>query len=69
MGDKFDPKKLMGVTMLDVVSRANTFVAEVMSLDPREVVVPVVGGHAGVTILPLHAFSGETSLLFHSKRD
>ncbi|KAL0743745.1 hypothetical protein Bca4012_085258 [Brassica carinata] len=24
-----------------------------MSLDPREVVVPVVGGHAGVTILPL----------------
>ena len=27
--------------------------AEVMSLDPREVVVPVVGGHAGVTILPL----------------
>ncbi|XP_010429212.1 PREDICTED: probable malate dehydrogenase, glyoxysomal [Camelina sativa] len=48
----FDPKKLMGVTMLDVV-RANTFVAEVMSLDPREVDVPVVGGHAGVTILPL----------------
>ena len=34
--------------------------AEVMSLDPREVVVPVVGGHAGVTILPLHAFSGLT---------
>ena len=27
--------------------------AEVMSLDPREVDVPVVGGHAGVTILPL----------------
>ncbi|XP_010531585.1 PREDICTED: probable malate dehydrogenase, glyoxysomal [Tarenaya hassleriana] len=48
----FDPKKLMGVTMLDVV-RANTFVAEVMGLDPREVDVPVVGGHAGVTILPL----------------
>jgi len=24
-----------------------------MSLDPREVEVPVVGGHAGVTILPL----------------
>ncbi|KAL0885894.1 hypothetical protein Bca101_009877 [Brassica carinata] len=24
-----------------------------MTLDPREVVVPVVGGHAGVTILPL----------------
>ncbi|KAJ4841964.1 hypothetical protein Tsubulata_039044 [Turnera subulata] len=48
----FDPKRLLGVTMLDVV-RANTFVAEVLGLDPKEVDVPVVGGHAGVTILPL----------------
>lgn len=48
----FDPKRVLGVTMLDVV-RANTFVAEIMGLDPREVDVPVVGGHAGVTILPL----------------
>ena len=24
-----------------------------MGLDPREVSIPVVGGHAGVTILPL----------------
>lgn len=48
----FDPKRLLGVTMLDVV-RANTFVAEVLGHDPREVDVPVVGGHAGVTILPL----------------
>ncbi|PPD81214.1 hypothetical protein GOBAR_DD21846 [Gossypium barbadense] len=48
----FDPNRLLGVTMLDVV-RANTFVAEVMGLDPREVDVPVIGGHAGITILPL----------------
>lgn len=48
----YDPKRLLGVTMLDVV-RANTFVAEVLGLDPRDVSVPVVGGHAGVTILPL----------------
>ncbi|XP_024028781.1 malate dehydrogenase, glyoxysomal isoform X2 [Morus notabilis] len=48
----YDPKRLLGVTMLDVV-RANTFVAEVLGLDPRDVDVPVVGGHAGVTILPL----------------
>ncbi|KAF7126347.1 hypothetical protein RHSIM_Rhsim11G0145900 [Rhododendron simsii] len=45
----YDPKRLLGVTMLEVV-RANTFVAEVLGLDPREVDVPVVGGHAGVTI-------------------
>lgn len=48
----YDPKRLLGVTTLDV-ARANTFVAEVLGIDPREVNVPVVGGHAGVTILPL----------------
>lgn len=48
----YDPKRLLGVTTLDVV-RANTFVAEVLGIDPRDVDVPVVGGHAGVTILPL----------------
>ncbi|XP_039156843.1 malate dehydrogenase, glyoxysomal-like isoform X2 [Eucalyptus grandis] len=48
----YDPKRLLGVTMLNVV-RANTFVAEVLGLDPREVDVPVVGGHAGMMILPL----------------
>jgi malate/lactate dehydrogenase len=26
---------------------------EVLGLDPREVNVPVIGGHAGITILPL----------------
>ncbi|KAM1650782.1 hypothetical protein ACFXTN_003453 [Malus domestica] len=49
-GGTCDPKRLLGVTMLDVV-RANTFVAEVLGLDPREVDVPVVGGHAEVDVL------------------
>ena len=48
----YDPKKVMGVTTLDVV-RANTFVAEAKGLDVADVDVPVVGGHAGTTILPL----------------
>ncbi|KAI9056658.1 malate dehydrogenase [Trametes sanguinea] len=50
----FDPKKIFGVTTLDVV-RASTFVSEVLgdlSLAPK-VTVPVVGGHSGVTIVPL----------------
>ncbi|KAF9054206.1 NAD-malate dehydrogenase [Panaeolus papilionaceus] len=50
----FDPKRLFGVTTLDVV-RASTFVAEIigdLSVAPK-VVVPVVGGHSGVTIVPL----------------
>jgi len=33
--------------------RANTFVAEAKGLDVKDVDVPVVGGHAGTTILPL----------------
>jgi len=50
----FDPKRLFGVTTLDVV-RASTFVSEILgdlSLS-KDVVVPVVGGHSGVTIVPL----------------
>ncbi|KAL6752953.1 malate dehydrogenase [Haematococcus lacustris] len=48
----YDPKRLFGVTTLDVV-RAETFIANMLQMDPRDVRVPVVGGHAGVTILPL----------------
>ncbi|KMZ56041.1 Malate dehydrogenase [Zostera marina] len=48
----YNPKRLLGVTMLDVV-RANTFVAEVLGINPIDVDVPVIGGHAGTTILPL----------------
>ncbi|KAG2107615.1 lactate/malate dehydrogenase [Suillus discolor] len=50
----FDPKRIFGVTTLDVV-RASTFVSEVLgdrSLS-LSVSVPVVGGHSGVTIVPL----------------
>jgi len=47
-----DPKKIVGVTTLDCV-RANKFVAEKMGCDPSDVEVPVIGGHAGVTIMPV----------------
>ena len=48
----YDPKKVLGVSTLDVV-RANCFVAQAKGLNVRDVDVPVVGGHAGITILPL----------------
>ena len=48
----YDPKKLFGVTTLDV-TRANTFVSEVTGGDVNEANVTVVGGHAGTTILPI----------------
>ena len=48
----FEPKRLFGVTTLDVV-RASTFTATVAKGDPTQYTIPVVGGHSGVTILPL----------------
>merc|ERR1711978_184403 len=38
--------------MGDIV-RANTFIANLKGLDPQDVNCPVVGGHAGITIMPL----------------
>merc|ERR1712159_701142 len=48
----YDPKKVFGVCTLDIV-RANTFVAEAAGLDVQTLNVPVIGGHAGASILPL----------------
>ncbi|KAI6218528.1 malate dehydrogenase [Aphelenchoides fujianensis] len=50
--DVYDPKRIFGVTTLDVV-RAQAFVAQAKGLDVSKVRVPVVGGHAGITIIPL----------------
>lgn len=53
----FDPRKVFGVTTLDVV-RASTFVAHALGTDdPKTYKVPVVGGHSGATILPLFSQS------------
>ncbi|XP_001622276.2 malate dehydrogenase, mitochondrial [Nematostella vectensis] len=48
----YDPGRILGVTTLDIV-RAHTFVAEAKGLDVNIVKIPVIGGHSGVTILPL----------------
>jgi len=48
----YNPKKLAGVTTLDVI-RANTFIGNHISKNPQDVDVTVIGGHAGITILPL----------------
>ncbi|MGD8420979.1 MAG: malate dehydrogenase, partial [Gammaproteobacteria bacterium] len=44
--------KLFGITTLDVI-RSNTFVAQTAGKSTDEVDVNVIGGHSGVTILPL----------------
>ncbi|MEN5018291.1 malate dehydrogenase [Erwinia sp. Eh17-17] len=48
----YDKNKLFGVTTLDII-RSNTFVAALKGKQPQDLNVPVVGGHSGVTILPL----------------
>ncbi|CAG8467386.1 14024_t:CDS:2 [Acaulospora morrowiae] len=48
----YDPKRLFGVTTLDVV-RASRFVSEIKGTNPKDENVTVVGGHSGVTIVPL----------------
>lgn len=53
--DCFNAKKILGVTTLDVM-RAKTFVAQLRPEDVKDVSecdVPVIGGHAGITIIPL----------------
>merc|ERR1711862_520428 len=47
-----DPLKVVGITTLDVV-RANKFVGEITGKNPNFINVPVIGGHAGVTIMPV----------------
>ena len=52
-----DPARLFGVTTLDII-RSSTFVSEAKGLNPEDVNVPVIGGHSGITILPLLSQSG-----------
>lgn len=53
----FDPKRLFGVTTLDVV-RAETFVQDITGeRDPANTVIPIIGGHSGETIVPLFSLA------------
>lgn len=61
----YDPRRVFGVTTLDVV-RAARFCASIAGVQPHEMPVTVVGGHSGTTIVPLisqsphgHAIKGE----------
>ncbi|KAF7554630.1 hypothetical protein G7Z17_g2815 [Cylindrodendrum hubeiense] len=57
----YNPKKLFGVTTLDVV-RASRFVSEIKDTDPKDENITVVGGHSGVTIVPLFSQSSHPDL-------
>ncbi|XP_064537006.1 malate dehydrogenase-like [Drosophila montana] len=48
----YDPNRLFGVTTLDCV-RAERFIGNFLNINPQKVKVPVIGGHSGITILPI----------------
>jgi malate dehydrogenase len=58
----YNPKRLFGVTTLDVV-RASRFVSELKNTDPADENITVVGGHSGVTIVPLFSQSSHPDLV------
>jgi len=47
-----NPKKVLGITTLDCV-RADKFVHEITGAPMTDINIPVIGGHAGTTILPV----------------
>lgn len=57
----YNPKRLFGVTTLDVV-RASRFASEIKGTDPKDEKITVVGGHSGVTIVPLFSQSSHPEL-------
>lgn len=63
----YDPKRLFGVSTLDVV-RARAFIGAALNVDPQKVDIPVIGGHSGVTIMPIlsqckPAFKGDQATI------
>lgn len=48
----FSPDKVFGITHIDT-ARAKALLARTLSVNPRSVSVPVIGGHSDETIIPL----------------
>jgi len=55
----YNPKRLFGVTTLDVV-RASRFISQLKNTDPANESITVIGGHSGATIVPLLSQAGYT---------
>lgn len=58
----YNPKRLFGVTTLDVV-RASRFVSQIKNTDPVHEKINVIGGHSGHTIVPLFSQSSHPDLV------
>ncbi|EOD52763.1 Lactate/malate dehydrogenase [Neofusicoccum parvum] len=53
----YNPRRLFGVTTLDVV-RASRFISQLKGSDPANENITVIGGHSGATIVPLLSQAG-----------
>merc|ERR1711918_243739 len=61
-----DPMRIVGVTSLDCV-RAEKFVHEITGKPLEEINIPVIGGHAGTTILPLFSQNAHSKTIAADK--
>jgi len=61
-----NPAKIVGVTTLDCV-RAEKFVHEITGAPLNEINIPVIGGHAGTTILPLFSQNAHSAKIAADK--
>lgn len=61
-----NPNKVVGITTLDIV-RANKFVHEVTGADIEGINIPIIGGHAGSTILPLFSQDAAAATIAQDK--
>lgn len=49
---RYNPSAVFGISTIHAV-RANTFAANILELEPECVVVPIIGGNNGATIVPV----------------
>ncbi|KAJ9211283.1 hypothetical protein DTO166G4_7116 [Paecilomyces variotii] len=52
----YNSKRLFGVNTLDAI-RASRFISQIKGTDPTNENVPIIGGHSGITIIPLVSHS------------
>ena len=57
-----NPKKIVGITTLDCV-RAEKFVHEITGVPVEDISIPIIGGHAGATILPLFSQDNDSNIV------
>lgn len=63
----YNPFKLFGITHIDT-ARARAFVGESLKVNPRNLQIPVIGGHSDETIVPLFSNIRPESCIIDTNR-